>query len=157
MSMWRSPEQKAAVIAAAKKRGMIPEQPAKTPETRALATDVATLTTESTKDSGRAILKERQPNKTEQRFLDICEARRKRNEIAGYRYEGIRLKWGGSMHYTPDVTIFENHNDRPVFVEVKCGHIFDRDIVRFKGCRAEWPEFAFSMWQWKSGEWRQIL
>jgi hypothetical protein len=32
-------------------------------------------------------------------------------------------------------------------IEVKGGHIWDRDIVRFKGARAYWPEFAFEMHQ----------
>ena len=39
-------------------------------------------------------------------------------------------------------------SQRPVLVEVKGGHIFDRDICRFKGCAAEWGWlYEFQMWQ----------
>ena len=46
---------------------------------------------------------------------------------------------------------------RTKFIEVKGGHIWDRDIVRFKGCRAAWPQYEFEMWQLKKREWTRIL
>lgn len=42
-------------------------------------------------------------------------------------------------------------------IEVKGAHIYERDLVRFKGARADWPEFSFEMWQWARGEWSKIL
>jgi hypothetical protein len=57
------------------------------------------------------------------------------------------------------VQVFADETPPPKWlcIEVKGPHIFDRDIVRFKGCRAEWPEFHFQMWQLKKGEWSRIL
>jgi hypothetical protein len=32
-------------------------------------------------------------------------------------------------------------------VEVKRRNIWPADLIRFRGCRAEWPMFSFEMWQ----------
>jgi hypothetical protein len=98
--------------------------------------------------------KPRAMNKTERRFADMLDARKRSGEILHWVYEGIRLKWGGSMHYTGDFVVF-NGNDCPTIYEVKGAHIRDRDIVRFKGARNEWPQFPMEMWQWKEGKWTQ--
>jgi hypothetical protein len=42
-------------------------------------------------------------------------------------------------------------------IEIKGAHIWDRDIVRFKGARAYWPEFQFEMHQKKNGIWTRIM
>lgn len=42
-------------------------------------------------------------------------------------------------------------------IEVKGAHIWSRDLVRFKGCRAEWPMFQFEMHQLVRGTWTRIL
>ena len=64
----------------------------------------------------------------------------------------LRLRWGNSMHYKPDFLM------RPsLLIEVKGAHVFSRDIVRFKGCAAEWDWlFRFQMWQWKNGDWTRL-
>jgi hypothetical protein len=73
-------------------------------------------------------------------------------------YQPIRLRWGGNMHYKPDFGIRLRSTGAMRLIEVKGPHIFSRDIVRFKGCRAEWQDlFSFEMWQVDSGIWRQIL
>lgn len=100
-------------------------------------------------------------NKTETEMSRILQARMNRHEIAGFVFEGMTLFWGGTadatpMRYTPDFVVFEN-DEHFTFIEVKGGHIFDRDIVRFKGCRAEWSRFNFEMHQKKAGAWRKIL
>lgn len=95
------------------------------------------------------------PNKTEQRFLDILNAKQRRGELLSVRYEGMTLRWGGGMKYTADM-VAQKPDGSWLLFEVKGAHIRSRDIVRFKGCRAEWPEFEFQMWQWKSGEWTRI-
>lgn len=101
-------------------------------------------------------------NKTEAEFSRILEAHKQRGEIQHFVFEGIRLAWGKdpetgrAMHYTPDFCITEN-DDTLRMVEVKGGHIFSRDLVRFKGCRAEWPQFQFEMHQKTRGEgWKRI-
>ena len=73
----------------------------------------------------------------------------------------LRLRWGKCMNYTPD---FMDTNQplmtfgKPTLIEVKGGHIRDRDLVRFKGCAAEWGWlFRFELWQWKDRNWTQLL
>lgn len=102
----------------------------------------------------------RQPNKTEAEYGRILESAKQRTEIYEYAYEAMTLRWGDGMRYTPDwVTFhFPASNHGITVIEVKGGHIFDRDLVRFKGCRAEWKDrFFFEMWQKKAGEWRRLL
>ncbi len=102
-------------------------------------------------------------NKTETEFSLILEADRVDGEIRRWEYEGITLRWA-DMKYTPDflVTIGTDFYIagrqivRFKLIEVKGGHIWDRDIVRFKGARAYWPEFTFEMWQKKKGLWTQL-
>ncbi len=70
------------------------------------------------------------------------------------------------MVYTPDFVVFgmpvlntETGGDVPSqlkFIEVKGAHIWAKDLVRFKGCRAEWPMFEFEMHQKKGGQWQRI-
>lgn len=102
----------------------------------------------------------KKPNGTEQRMLDLCAAKKRCGEIHSYVFEGMRLKWGDdgehpAMHYTADVVV--TAGAKITLIEVKGAHIYDRDVVRFKGCRAEWPQFTFEMWQWADRQWTQIL
>ncbi len=98
-------------------------------------------------------------NKTESEYAQILEIQKKRGENQRWEYEGITLKWAG-MRYTPDFVVFyrdiAGFQPRLKFIEVKGGHIWDRDIVRFKGARAFYPEFQFEMWQKKKGEWKRL-
>lgn len=100
-------------------------------------------------------------NGTEQRMLDYLRARERRGDIANVRPFPLILHWGldGDGHYmtyTPDMSY--DREGRTVLVEVKGAHVRSRDIVRFKGCRAEWDgKFGFEMWQWKEREWTRIL
>jgi hypothetical protein len=116
----------------------------------------------------------RKMNKTEERYAAILEAMKRRGDIEDYVYEGVRLKWGvdpktgQAMFYKPDffVTIEESYYDdaehrhvtwkRFKCIETKGAHIRYQDSVRYKGARAQWPQFDFEMWQWEKGEWNQI-
>ncbi len=117
-------------------------------------------------------------NKTEAAYALILEAMKRRGEILRYEYEGITLRWA-DMKYTPDFLVFtcrtysragladEIAADAIMFggklptniclIEVKGAHIWSRDIVRFKGARAFWPEFQFEMHQKKGGQWLRLL
>jgi len=99
-------------------------------------------------------------NKTEREFGAILEAMKRGGEIVRYEYEGLSLRWSG-MRYTPDFVVILGEVQRMAcgirLIEVKGPHIWDRDIVRFKGARAYWPEFAFEMWQKARGEWRRLF
>jgi len=62
------------------------------------------------------------------------------------------------MNYKPDfLNRHEMVKGKAKLIEVKGAHIYERDIVRFKGCAAEWGWlFRFEMWQWKEGAWTQL-
>lgn len=97
-------------------------------------------------------LRRREMNKTESEFALMLEAQKRNGEILRYEFEAITLRWA-DMRYTPDFLVIiptDFHIDgeqitRTKLIEVKGRHIWDRDIVRFKGARAYWPEFAFEM------------
>ncbi len=103
-------------------------------------------------------------NRTETEFSLILEADRIEGEIRRWEFEGITLRWA-DMKYTPDflVTIGTDFyiGGRQIvrfkLIEVKGAHIWDRDIVRFKGARAYYPEFQFEMYQKKGGIWKQLF
>ncbi len=112
-------------------------------------------------------------NKTEIEFGLILDAMQRRGEILDYRPFGMKLEWGCDpvtgkpMVYSPDYTVFEDIHlfgkHRTVmativkFIEVKGPHIYEKDLIRFKGCRACWPNFQFEMHQKKKGQWTQLF
>lgn len=119
-------------------------------------------------------------NGTETAYSLILEAMKRRGDIIEWRFEGISLAWGVDprtgkpMYYTPDFWVLDGTISKesdlsatwnvmpPVeytkvrLIEVKGAHIFAKDLIRFKGCRAEWPMFAFELHQKKGGEWNRI-
>lgn len=115
-------------------------------------------------------------NKTETEYSLILEAMKRRGEILRWEFEGMTLSWGADpktkkpMRYTPDFVVFQLMLGPPIteqkgckwvephinFIEVKGAHIRSRDLVRFKGCRSDWPEFQFEMHQKKGGQWTRI-
>jgi hypothetical protein len=121
-------------------------------------------------------------NKTEREYGLILEAMKGRGEIVEYRFEGISLSWGADprdgklMWYTPDFLVVIATGWKPLdpesytsdksprldytafkLIEIKGPHIFAKDKIRFKGCRAEWPMFQFEMHQReRGGHWRRI-
>jgi hypothetical protein len=69
-------------------------------------------------------------NKTEARFAEMLEGKLRRNEIAWYGFEAVRLKLATKTYYTPDFVIL--HNDGTLeFAEVK-GHWEDDARVKIK-------------------------
>jgi len=101
----------------------------------------------------------REMNATEREFSHILEAQRRRGEILAYRFEAITLTWGDGMRYKPDFAVLRV-NGGLRFIEVKGPKIWDRDIVRFKGCRAHYKDwfFEFEMHQRdRGGEWKQLF
>jgi len=101
-------------------------------------------------------------NKTESEYALILEAERRRGEISFYKFEGIRFSWGYDpqtgkpMYYKADFAVFGGIFPR--IIEVKGSHIWPRDLVRFKGCRAEWGMyFQFEMHQKTKDGWKRLL
>lgn len=104
--------------------------------------------------------KSQKMNDTESRFALILEAKKRRGEILDFRYEGMALRWGVTtegqyMSYCADFTVFDSEGI--TLIEVKGAHIRDRDIVRYRGCRADWPQFRFEFHQYSKGEWRKVM
>jgi hypothetical protein len=104
-------------------------------------------------------------NATESEFALYLEALKRSGEILRYEFEGMTLRWA-DMRYTPDFVVFEPITTEfkwkpgvwPVkvkLIEVKGAHIWSRDLVRFKGARAYWPEFQFEMHQKTKSGWKR--
>jgi hypothetical protein len=95
---------------------------------------------------------------TEREFEVLLKAQKSHDEIQDYKFEGVRLAWGDCMVYKCDFSVVQR-SGRMKLIEVKGPHIFDRDIVRFKGCRAEWKRwFDFEMHQRDANKtWNRIL
>lgn len=97
-------------------------------------------------------------NATEREFEVLLLAQKSAKLFLEFQFQGIRLAWGDCMVYKPDFNV-QQHNGRIKLIEVKGAHIWDRDIVRFKGCKAEWKQwFDFEMWQRDENKsWNRIL
>lgn len=106
-------------------------------------------------------------NKTERDYSFRLEAMRQAGNINRWKFQGVRLLWGvdpktgRAMYYKPDFLVFMPSTgsiveSRVKLIEVKGPQIWDRDKVRFRGCRAEYPEFDFELWQREKGEWRKL-
>jgi hypothetical protein len=117
----------------------------------------------------------RSMTRPEREYSLILEAQKRAGEIHWYQFEGMRLKWGedpktgAAMWYKPDFVELRIFLAPPALrgskwaephftlVEVKGPWISERDMVRFKGCRAAWPWFDFEMHQRdKEGRWTRI-
>lgn len=112
-------------------------------------------------------------NGGEARYSLILEAMKRRGEIIEWRFEGVKLAWGVDpttgkpMYYTPDFYVtrratFEDSERLLValpitLIEIKGPFIHPKDLIRFKGCRSDWPMFRFEMHQCVKGAWTQIL
>ena len=113
----------------------------------------------------------RSMTRPEREYSLILEAQKRAGEIQDYLFEGMRLKWGidpdtgEAMWYKADFVVTDvssqllDERERVALkmIEVKGPWINPRDMVRFKGCRAAWPQFAFEMHQRdKDGRWTRI-
>lgn len=60
------------------------------------------------------------------------------------------------MKYTADWTVFAL--GQPILlIEVKGGYKWQKDVIRYKGCSAQWREFfQFEMHEKKNGVWQRI-
>lgn len=105
--------------------------------------------------------KRREMNKTEGAFSIVLEARVKRGELLWFDYEAITLRWGpDGLRYTADFVALRETaacSAELVFFEIKGGHIWTQDMVKFKAARAEFTYFEFQMWQFSEREWRQLI
>lgn len=105
-------------------------------------------------------------NKTETEFSMMLEAQKRRGEILEWRFEGITLAWGCDpvtgkpMRYTPDFYVVQSPigGKMPIILmETKGPFIRQKDLIRFKGCRSDWPMFRFEMHQKTKEGWSKLL
>lgn len=98
-------------------------------------------------------------NKTEQAYaakLNLCQAA---GEIAGYKFEPIKLRLADLCYYTPDFMVLSDHVE---FHEVKAWNnkrntfLFEDDArVKIKVAAEAFPEFVFIVvGRDRSGTWR---
>lgn len=118
----------------------------------------------------------REMNATEREFSRMLESNRKSGALISYDYEGLTLRWGegaGMMTYTPDFVAVrrihyldpdfytEEERKHPlvqlVFFEIKGAHAWQKDIVKFKAARANWPLYEFQLWEKGSDGWAQTI
>lgn len=95
----------------------------------------------------------KQPNKTELAFRAFMAV--KHLGTVELEFEAVKLRIGPNCYYTVDWSNFKN--PRPVFYEVKGGHIWDDSLVKFKAAKERHKWAAFELWQKKAGEWRRLL
>lgn len=105
------------------------------------------------------------PNKTEQEFGRILQARIDKGELRGpLRFEAAKLRIGGNCYYCPDWMVDGSNRKfdqsdlgmQPIFFEVKGAHIWDDSKVKFKAAVEMHTWARFEMWQKKGGEWLRI-
>jgi hypothetical protein len=112
--------------------------------------------------AGRTATRRPRMNKTETEFSFFLEARRRKGEIDGWRYEPVRLRLADGAWYKPDFMSWTHDIEElpsvavVVFYEVKGAHIREAAMVRFKVAREQFPWASFEMWQKKQGQWNQI-
>jgi hypothetical protein len=90
----------------------------------------------------------KEPNKTEQAFKDWVGG------TPSLQFEPVKLRIGPNCYYTPDWGLMTG---KPVFYEVKGGHIWDDSMVKFKAAKERHQWADFEMWQKKKGEWTRLL
>lgn len=127
-----------------------------------------------------SVLPKDRMNKTETSFSQLLEAQKRKGEIIEWRFEGITLMWGIDektgipLRYTPDffvvdadVSTIDDSLTAHGFVslikhirliEVKGPHIRNRAaaLLRFRGCRSDWPMFRFELHQKTKLGWNRI-
>ncbi|QBQ56537.1 DUF1064 domain-containing protein [Nitrosococcus wardiae] len=100
-------------------------------------------------------------NKTEKRYAQILEAKRKAGEIKDWKFESINLqlskpdkaaKQKGTYYRTDFIVI----TDCIEIHEVKGGFIMEDADLKFKIAREMYPWFRFVMMQYKKGNWLRV-
>jgi hypothetical protein len=104
---------------------------------------------------------EKLPNKTEQEFGRMLQARIDRGDLDGpLMFEPVKFRIAGNCYYTIDWgcrSLEIPFVGMPIFFEVKGAHIWDDSKVKFKAAKEMHQWARFEMWQKKKGEWKRIL
>jgi hypothetical protein len=94
------------------------------------------------------------PNFTEQLYaMRYLEERKRKREIRDYIYEGYILYLADGCRYKPDWAVI-HWNGTVELHEIKGAKVWDRDIVRFKVARTQYPWHTF-VWAQKKDKGRE--
>lgn len=106
----------------------------------------------------------REMNAIEREFSMILQARMDREEIVSFEYEGMMLRWGDGLRYSPDFKVVtsivsgETEHEAPAqritLIEIKGAYCWRQDLVRYKAAKANWPLYRFEFWEKIDGIWQ---
>jgi hypothetical protein len=96
-------------------------------------------------------------NRTEAEFARILEREKQAGEIIHYGYEEVTLRWGEVeiIKYTPDFHVI-SRTGKTFFIEIKGGHIWKADNLKFKVARNVFNHYEFRLWQKSKGQWERL-
>lgn len=90
-------------------------------------------------------------NKTETRYAQDLEYRKRAGEIADWKFEAIKLRLADMTTYTPDFAVWQNDGTLD-FHEVKGGFIRDDALVKLKVAAEIYKYHRFLLVQYKKDE-----
>ena len=93
-------------------------------------------------------------NKTEARYAQELELRKRAGDIVDYYFESFNLRLADNTYYRPDFLIV--HKDCFEFIEVK-GFLRDDANVKCKMGKELYPCFKWKMVFWKNKQWMERL
>jgi hypothetical protein len=110
------------------------------------------------KKGSRKLKKHREPNQTEADYGILLAAMKAKGDIVHYGFEEITLRWA-DQEYTPDYFVMVTENNlhpevntrlEILFIELKGGHKWQRNVNTFKTFREQFWWARFEMWQRQS-------
>lgn len=103
----------------------------------------------------------REMNATEREFSLMLQRQMDEGRIINWDYEGLTLRWADGMRYTPDFVVIVSVAPAGAthvclrLIEVKGAYAWQKDVVKFRAARANWPLFEFEFWQKDANGWAQ--
>jgi hypothetical protein len=96
-----------------------------------------------------------QQNKTESRYADLIEVRKRAGEVRNYHFEAFNLKLAGNRcYFRPDFVVWLVDGTIEI-VDVKGGFIQDKSLIKIKVAAQTYPEFRFVIEQYVKGEFQR--
>jgi len=108
--------------------------------------------------SPKTVIHKSRLNKTEAEFSLLLEAQKRKGEIDGWMFEGVKLRLADGCWYTPDFMTwsFAGKSVLLRFYEVKGAHVWDDAKVKYKVARHQIAWAKFECWQKLQGQWRRL-
>jgi len=93
-------------------------------------------------------------NKTEKRYSELLEARKKSGDVLWWKFDALSLRLGDNLHYKPDFLVLTAESALECH-ETKGGYITEDGNMKIKMAAAIYP-FRFLMQKWVKGKWDAI-